>query len=219
MNGFGGFGYQGEFKKGDDSSGQGQANTDECDDEPEGKCGIGCPSSCLSSAFAPYLDQQDEDGSDSSGKDGNNTNPYSDSDYYNRHNNSNNNSSSGNRIPLPGGANMLVIGSANIDGYQITDEKQNSDTSTLNDQINEMIDTYFISSGPNQNRPSQKMIDLFNQMKEKQAMDEIHMNKMRDVVYYVLQVIIPGLPTNKLPRSYVEWRPIVRISRSEKKFT
>ena len=114
---------------------------------------------------------------------------------------------------------MLVIGSANIDGYQITDEKQNSDTSTLNDQINEMIDTYFISSGPNQNRPSQKMIDLFNQMKEKQAMDEIHMNKMRDVVYYVLQVIIPGLPTNKLPRSYVEWRPIVWISRSEKKFT
>ena len=42
---------------------------------------------------------------------------------------------------------------------------------------------------------------------------------MRDVVYYVLQVIIPGLPTNKLPRSYVEWRPIVWISRSEKKFT
>lgn len=220
LNDFGGSGNQGDFNSGDDSTGQGQANTDECDDEPEGKCGIGCPSSCLSGAFAPYLDQQDEDGSDSSKKDGNDgANKYSDSDYYNRYTNSNNNSNSGNRIPLPGGANMLVIGSANIDGYVITDEKQTSDASTLNDQINEMIDTYFISSGPNQNRPTQKMIDLFNQMKEKQAMDEIHMNKMRDMVYYILQVIIPGLPTSKLPRSYVEWRPIVWISRSEKKFT
>ena len=60
------------------------------------------------------------------------------------------------------------------------------------------------------------MIDLFNMLKEKQPMDNIHMNKMRDIVFYVLQVIIPGLPTRALPRSYVEWRPIVWLSRSEK---
>ena len=48
----------------------------------------------------------------------------------------------------------------------------------------------------------------------KTPMDDIHMNKLRDVVYYILQVIVPGLPTDALPRSYVEWRPIVWLSRS-----
>ena len=100
--------------------------------------------------------------------------------------------------------------------YVITDEKQNSDSSELNNQINEFIDTYFISSGPNENRPTQYAIDIFNDWKMKKPMNDIYMNKMRDMVYYVLQIIIPGLPTDQLPRSYVAWRPIVWMSRSEK---
>ena len=43
------------------------------------------------------------------------------------------------------------------------------------------------------------------------------MNKLRDMVYYILQIIIPGLPTDQLTRSYVAWRPIVWMSRSEKR--
>ena len=92
--------------------------------------------------------------------------------------------------------------------------------------INDFIKTYFIAYGPNENRPTQFAIDLFNQFNNKTPMDGFHMNKMRDLVFYVLQVIIPGLPTktyvsgnptiNKSDSSYVEWRPIRWLSLSEK---
>ena len=111
----------------------------------------------------------------------------------------------------------MIIGSAKLDGYVITDEKQTRDSTKLNDEINEFIYNYFISSGPNENRPTQYAIDQFEILKKKAPMDEIHMNKLRDMVYYVLQIIIPGLPTDQLSRSYVAWRPIVWMSRSEKR--
>ena len=82
--------------------------------------------------------------------------------------------------------------------------------------INRFINTYFIESGPNQGRPTQEAIDQFQIFKNKAPMDGFHMNKMRDLVYYILQVIIPGLPTEDSGRSYVEWRPIRWLSLSEK---
>ena len=111
----------------------------------------------------------------------------------------------------------LIIGSAEIDGYMITDEEQTSTETTLNDQIDAFIKDFFIEKGPNKNKPTQKAIDMFNMyFQYKKPMDDIHMNKMRDVIYYMLQVILPGLPTASLPRSYVEWRPIVWLSLSER---
>ena len=85
--------------------------------------------------------------------------------------------------------------------------------------VNVLINNYFIESGPNQGKPTQKAIDEFELYfdKKKPPMDGIHMNKMRDLVYYILQSIIPGLPTAQLPRAYVEWRPIHWLSRSEPK--
>ena len=213
------FGYGGEYQKEKASSGNNESGDgSECSESPESKCGIGCPTSCLSSAFAPYLNNNSEgDNNKSSGgsSDGQGFND-NDSGSNNANNQLGQQSNTGGTVFLPGGENVLVIGSANIDGYVITDEKQKSDDSILNDQIDEFISDYFINLGPNQNKPTQKMIDLFNMLKEKQPMDNIHMNKMRDIVFYVLQVIIPGLPTRALPRSYVEWRPIVWLSRSEK---
>ena len=116
-----------------------------------------------------------------------------------------------------GGSNTLIIGSAEIDGYQITDEPQTSNSTSLNDKIIAFIKEYFIEEGIHKNKPTQKAINTFNMyFQDRSPMDGIHMNKMRDVVYYILQVIVPGLPTNSLPRSYVEWRPIVWLSLSER---
>ena len=128
-----------------------------------------------------------------------------------------NNSTIGNTQMLPGASNTLIIGSAEIDGYATTDEEQTSSDTTLNDKVDAFIKEFFINKGPNKNKPTKKAIDMFNMyFQYKKPMDDIHMNKMRDAVYYILQVIIPGLPTSTLPRSYVEWRPIVWLSLSER---
>lgn len=200
-----------------DSNNNDNGLADQCDNKPQSACGIGCPSSCLSSAFAAAASAQQNEDSQTKGRSGAIGDNLVDSyDSNGSNQNYNSNKGTGNTTFLPGGQNVLVIGSAKLDGYVITDEPQTSTSTTLNDQINEFIAYYFISSGPNENRPTQYAIDIFDEWKKKQPMDEIHMNKMRDLVYYILQIIIPGLPTESLPRSYVAWRPIVWMSRSEK---
>ena len=186
---------------------------DSCKDD-ENSCGIGCPTSCLSGVFASEVEKQNKADSSSNSNDGSNINQSISSggrkgDQVTSQN-----------IPgttlLPGGVNQLIIGSAGIDGFQITDCKQTSDSPDLNNEVNDFIEQYFITDGPNKNRPTQEAIDLFDQFNNKTPMDGFHMNKMRDLVYYVLQVIIPGLPTEKSGRSYVEWRPIRWLSLSYK---
>jgi hypothetical protein len=210
------FGYS---KKDDGSGNDGDGGDgDECDSSPQSKCGIGCPDSCLNGAFAAAADAQNGENEDGSSSGNQNNMNMNESYQFDRENHYKNRGKQvGNTTFLPGGANVLIIGSAKLDGYVITDEKQTSDSTKLNDEINEFIYNYFISSGPNENRPTQYAIDQFEILKKKAPMDEIHMNKLRDMVYYVLQIIIPGLPTDQLPRSYVAWRPIVWMSRSEKR--
>ena len=117
------------------------------------------------------------------------------------------------------GSNVLIIGDVTVDGYQTTDVDVDNNITLLNENVNTFINDYFIESGPNQGKPTQKAIDAFELYfnQNKTPMDGIHMNKMRDLVYYILQSIIPGLPTVQLPRAYVEWRPIHWLSRSEPK--
>ena len=210
--------FFGNSKSDDGRDGGDGDGDDKCGDSPQGKCGIGCPDSCLSGAFAAAAKaQDDEDGDGSSSSNGNGMNMNDSYKYDSSNNNDGNRNNAGNTTLLPGGANVLMIGSAKLDGYVITDEKQTSDSSKLNDEINDFIYNYFISSGPNENRPTQYAIDQFEALKKKTPMDQIHMNKLRDMVYYILQIIVPGLPTDQLMRSYVAWRPIVWMSRSEKR--
>ena len=200
-----------------------QSVADTCSDEPAGGCGIGCPTSCLSSAIAASLPPPSSSSSSSSSSSGSNNNQTSGSNAGG----ANNKNNTANTTFLPGGLNEIIIGSADIDGYQTTDCLQKQENgSELNDMISEFIKTYFIDNGPNENRPTQALIDLFNQYDSKSPMDGFHMNKMRDLIFYMLQVIVPGLPTktyvpgapaiNKSDSSYVEWRPIRWLSLSEK---
>jgi hypothetical protein len=118
-------------------------------------------------------------------------------------------------------SNITIVGSSVVNGSAITDASQNNVTvpSPLHEFITtEIIKNYFIESGPNRGKPTQAAIDLFNEYTQgySSPMDDFHKNKLRDVVYYVLQNIIPGLPTPQLPRSYVEWIPIVWLSKNSK---
>lgn len=44
-------------------------------------------------------------------------------------------------------------------------------------------------------------------------MDQDHKNKMRDLVYYVLENIVNGLPSRARPEYYVRWRQFRTLSR------
>lgn len=113
-------------------------------------------------------------------------------------------------------SNRYAVGLTEVYGYTVTNIKNTSNASTLNDVVNTFIKKYFISEGANKNKPTKEAIDLFDSyFQYKMPMDEIHRNKLRDCVYYVLQSIIPGLPTAENNVSYVEWRPLRWLSRSE----
>ena len=192
------------------------SSTDEgtCSNDNMNSCGIGCPSSCLADIMSKWNEDENKNNSGNDGTDGS-TN--SNTIIYGSEENDPNNFSSGNIQRMPGYSNTVIIGSAEIDGYPITDIEQNSTATTLNDEVDAFIKDFFIEKGPNKDKPTQKAIDMFNMyFQYKKPMDDIHMNKMRDVVYYILQVVLPGLPTNEEPKCYVEWRPIVWLSLSER---
>jgi hypothetical protein len=200
----------GEGKEGKEGK-EGSSNT-KCGKGKSNKCRISCPSNCLDGVAAAWEEQEktkENENENNNGKD----DVWTISDWF---------TSKQTNIPgvssLSGGSNVLIIGSQEVDGYQITDIDVPIETpSTLNSKIDDFIKYYFIESGSDQGKPTQEAIDSFNTyFKDKTPMDDIHMNKLRDVVYYIMQIIIPGLPVNETPRAYVEWRPIKWLSRSEK---
>lgn len=200
---------------GDGSGGSGSGSGNEgCPSDSE--CRIACPGSCLDGIASAWeaTDKLKAEAAATSSTTTASGEPTS--DRYSTYSQNTNN------LPgvasLKGGSNVLIIGDVEVDGFQTTDVDVDPSITILNDHAVEFINKYFIESGPNQGRPTQQAIDEFDlYFKDKAPMDGIHMNKMRDVVYYILQSIIPGLPTSTLPRAYVEWRPIHWLSRSEPK--
>ena len=186
--------------------------------EDNSNCRLTCPSNCVAGALNAWkeVDKLKEEAEKE--KNGENTSESTVETSY-----PSNSKQSTKKFPgvssLKNGSNILIIGDTTLDGYQTTDADADNNIRLLNENVNTFINDYFIESGPNQGKPTQKAIDdfelYFNQ--NKTPMDGIHMNKMRDLVYYILQSIIPGLPTAQLPRAYVEWRPIHWLSRSEPK--
>jgi len=201
----------------DDNGGEDPSSTGACDDEDNTKCRLACPSNCVAGVLSAWeeVDNMKKEKEDAEKE---NNGVGTDASTIE-------NAYPSNSTKYPGvaslkkGSNVLIIGDATLDGYQTTDVDVDKNITLLNENVNTFINDYFIESGPNQGKPTQKAIDdfelYFNQ--NKTPMDGIHMNKMRDLVYYILQSIIPGLPTAQLPRAYVEWRPIHWLSRSEPK--
>ena len=176
-------------------------------------CGIQCPTSCFLTALTGSA--SGAAGSTDNGTGGANNYTIDASASYAGA------LSLATRVPTTH-TNSVIVG-GQIQYYEITDASQNYPaTSTglnfgipLNENIQQnILDKYFISSGPNAGRPTQYAIDQFTQiwLSNPYPMDTFHKNKLRDLVYYVMEYIIPGLPTAALPVSYVEWRPIQWLS-------
>jgi len=101
-------------------------------------------------------------------------------------------------------------------GYYITNKptKSNSEDGQLNDFIqNDILKMHFNIDGDN--KPTPYAISTFNNyVLYRNPIDDNHKNKLRDLMYYFIENIIPGLPTNAKPNSYVEWRPIYWLTNS-----
>lgn len=210
----GGSGSQNAGTSGTSGSSDGSSDSGGCGKGNMNDCGIGCPSSCLAGIMSKWSEEDNKNKSGEGGTGGTTDygtytdgSQWNDPNYY----------GTGNVKNMPNSSNTVIIGSAKIDGYAITDIDQKNNVNTLNDEIEAFIKDFFIEKGPNKNKPTQKAIDMYNMyFQYKKPMNDIHMNKMRDVIYYILQVLIPGLPTSDRPKCYVEWRPIVWLSLSER---
>ena len=103
--------------------------------------------------------------------------------------------------------------------------KNSKDNVAVNDYVNQFIKTYFgidktnpISIG----KPAEKLmvpfpsgdIEFKDFVESRSLIDQRHVNILIDLVYYFMENIIPGLPTENVPISYVEWRQIVWSSGS-----
>jgi len=196
-------------------NGSGSGDSGKCDEK---QCGTSCPDSCFSSiASAWEKQQQAEQAANKAEQDargqtntGSSTNAQWGGGVV----------TGSNPMNQLQSANRYANGITEIYGYQVTNITNTTDssTTTLNDSATAFINKFFIKEGANKNKPTKVAIDLFNAyFQYKTPMDEIHRNKLRDCVYYVLQSIIPGLPTVDNNVSYVEWRPLKWLSRSNKK--
>jgi len=105
----------------------------------------------------------------------------------------------------------------------ITNEPQTTDPGTLDSDVTDFIDNYFgidpesgIGKPPDDIPiPSQLLPMNFGKIEftefflTRTLIDQEHKTKLYDLVYYFMENIIVGLPTETVPFSYVEWRPIV----------
>lgn len=105
----------------------------------------------------------------------------------------------------------------------ITNEPQTVNPGTLNGGINDFINNYFgvdpttgIGKPPDDiTIPGQLLPTNFGKVEFKEffesrtLIDQVHKTKLYDLVYYFMENIVIGLPTEKVPYSYVAWRPIV----------
>jgi hypothetical protein len=103
-----------------------------------------------------------------------------------------------------------------VRGYYITNKPTNSktDEGELSDFINnDIIKAHFNTNSDN--KPTPYAISIFNNyVLYRNPIDDSHKNKLRDLIYYFIENIIPGLPTNDKPVSYVEWRPVYWLTNS-----
>ena len=171
---------------------------------PSNSCNIQCPTSC----FAAMISGSNGNGNSSGGGNSNNGNS---SEYIFANDYSFSEKMNLNTFNTLSHTNNVYIGNNLVQTYEITDKLQTSSATTLNNMLkNNILEYFFIQNGSNVGRPTSQGISAFNQLwgSNPSIMDEFHKDKLKDLVYYVMEMIIPGLPTSKTPRSYVEWKPI-----------
>jgi hypothetical protein len=101
-----------------------------------------------------------------------------------------------------------------VDQVIVTNEVvKNPSSLELNDWVFSKMN-YYIDLKFDLYPTKQAQQDFANFVKMYGPIDRAHKNKLRDLVYYFMENIIPGLPTQQKPVCYVEWRPIRWLSNS-----
>jgi len=106
-------------------------------------------------------------------------------------------------------------GTITVDQVMVTNEiVTNVSSQELNDWIFNKME-YYIAMNFYSYPTKQAKGDFTNFIKMYGPIDRAHKNKLRDLVYYFMENIIPGLPTDQNPVCYVEWRPIRWLANSD----
>lgn len=122
-------------------------------------------------------------------------------------------SSTGNGYDDKSGEGVLRI--LTVDQVLVTNEPvKNPSSQELNDWVLKNM-KYYIDVDIDLYPTKQAQFDFTNFVKMYGPIDRAHKNKLRDLVYYFMENIIPGLPTESKPVCYVEWRPIRWLANSD----
>jgi hypothetical protein len=194
-----------------ETSGDGSSSPtqDACDNDSNNSCGIQCPETCMLMALngsspAPAPAPAPVAGSI--------TNENDKSTY----NYGKSNGQSMNYTDSYSSKNTATIGSSIYTGYDITQIKVDSkslNSPILTDKINKTIYAYFTKDGTKAGEPTKEFMELFEYYYQQfSPMDMYHQEKLRNLVFYVLQTIIPGIPTPSIPHLYVQWKPFGKYS-------
>jgi hypothetical protein len=191
--------------------------------------GCGCPNACFANLLKTMTNSP---GSSQSGSSSNSTSSSTSSmsSSYAAYLKGNikdavKNSSSLTSIYMRGKGDLRIT-NEKMDAAVFNDWKKGDDKNIpINDYITGFIQSYFGIDATNPiavGKPANnKQIPLdfgyveFNDfIKTRSLIDQRHINILIDLVYYFMENIIPGLPTESVPISYVEWRPIIWSSGS-----
>jgi len=84
----------------------------------------------------------------------------------------------------------------------------------LDDFLNKNYIDYFFDKVTG--APTQNFLDVYTAYTQGQAsLDQFHMNKASDLIYYVLETLVAGLPTQMKPAFDFTWKRISRLSARE----
>jgi hypothetical protein len=181
-------------------------------------CGITCPKTCFDNALGLSNTSTSDTGSSTSSSSGSQTqqrayhSSISSAQIYNSM-----------RTSVQYANNELTICPSSQTGYDITQIALTPGTyenTTLEAKIANDVSEYFVEkdNDPLQLVPTEKLLSIINAYATNfTPMDAYHYELLQELIYYVLQVIIPGLPTmntteqtNTTPQFYVEWRPFLK---------
>jgi hypothetical protein len=230
VNGGDGFGAAGYDKNGGKFANDGNSNSNSSNSNNSGKNSnggnsgsCGCPTACFSNLLKNLNDSSYNNSNSSSSSSSNAGNSGS----------SDGSSAKGTSINTPGGytmnnflADQSLFSNTNknpVSELTITNEPQTVTPGTLDQGITDFINNYFgIDPSSNVGKPQDdiEMPSLFlpknfgkmeftDFFAARTLIDQEHKTKLYDMIYYFMDNIILGLPTENVPFSYVEWKPIV----------
>lgn len=194
----------GSDSSGSDSSGSSSSTSS----PPQNKVCDSCPSDCFGQ-FLTELSQKQGSNSPGTSSSPGSSSPGSDpgEDSRGKYKSSTGKEHDENSGQGPSGILM-------VDQVLVTNEPvKNPSSQELNEWVLKKM-KYYVDIDIDLSITKQAELDFKNFIKMYGPIDRAHKNKLRDLVYYFMENIIPGLPTQSKPVCYVEWRPIRWLANS-----